>query len=233
MSDNPFITSQDALPGTSELFDSILNSRVEVGAGNDNPATPPKSSGEFDPSIHATNDDGTPRLTKTGKLRLRPGAKSRLNAGLNLPGEKPPPTEYDVAGHAAAMIFVTTGTILLGADFQPENEGEHEQVANAFACWCEANNINDVPPGIALAIALSGYIGKRLYKPTVSERLGFAVSWTATKFGSMGARLGAWFNTRPDRLRKNNASAHVGESGKGARNTGVNFRSLWPAMGRG
>jgi hypothetical protein len=78
-------------------------------------------------------------------------------------------------------VFFASGEGIFGPDWAPE-QNEPEEIAGAFAAYFEAQQMTDLPPGWALAIALGGYALKRVNKPTVKERAFSAWVWIKGKF---------------------------------------------------
>lgn len=145
-----------------------------------------KNGFSFDPDIHETKKDGTPKLSKNGVLCRRPGrragaSKSRVFTGPQ-PGEQAeilPGTEsahYDAAGRAMAQTIFAAGAALFGEEWQPqrvESVGldEDAQMQSAWADYFRARGVVDVPPGVAVGIAMVSYALPRLSMPKTRNRI--------------------------------------------------------------
>jgi hypothetical protein len=67
-------------------------------------------------------------------------------------------------------LFIQTGEVVLG-DFQPESKEERQNLESAFYAYFLENGIVDVPPSIALVMALTGYTIPRLQKTEPKNRI--------------------------------------------------------------
>lgn len=157
----------------------------------------------FDPAMHHTNDDGTPKLFK-GKLRR----KRQSKVGIVSPqpvassiGQRTPEQiqKARLAGRVMADSFVSCAQMIGGHEFAPmvgTHDGmkidEKAELRNAFADYCEAKDIGDFPPGIALSIALLGYVGPRFAMPETQSRTKRFTNW-------LGAKWLTWKNRRATR----------------------------------
>lgn len=172
-------------PPTSEPVGEVIGSIGEsITIPEETPATgqpdreftpsrlPPDSAGEyFNPAIHFP--DG--RKTKTGKFRRKCGGSEQpeITATGTAPENSAPANlTPEAAGKTFAGLFFAVGAGLLGADFLPENAQERKSVEESIANYCAVSGAVDLPPSLALAIALIGYVGAKVAaKKTVRERL--------------------------------------------------------------
>lgn len=174
----------------------------------------------FDPSIHVTNEDGSPKLTKHGRFRHRPGRKSGSSSTDNDAPERDP--NLTLAAETAATLYIQSGVLLFGHEWLPNPEKmEREQLVAAFEAYFEAKGVIDIPPGVALAIALFGYAAPRLYMPETQTRLQRATMWLKLKLGWMKYNAPR-IDSRADRLRKDDASKNDGEKRGWWRRSGTN-----------
>ena len=213
MMDNTGIT--DFVGGISEahIEPSDIDLDADPSGGEEDYIT--NTHGEkFDPTLHVTNADGSPRLTKHGKFRLRPGRR----ASLNRPDEPPQKDEsLTLAAETAASIYINSGIVIFGPEWLPDAaKMEREQLVSAFEAYFEAKGITDIPPGVALTIALFGYAAPRLYMPETQSRISRAIEWTKIKFAWMRFRRNSnapRLDPRPDRMRQDNSSQNDSERG--------------------
>lgn len=170
----------------------------------------------FDPAIHSIRRDGSPSITKTGKFRRRKGAdKIQSPQGprsqINIPGagtldlDEPSPL-----AKTAALGYIQTGVTLFGPEWLPDAaKKEQEFLTHAFHEFFEAHEMDDLPPGLALAVACFAYAAPRFYQPQTQSRLG--QFWRATKAAVahtyIRVRYGTRFNNRTDAVRKNDTGA--------------------------
>lgn len=127
----------------------------------------------FDPSIHAQNEDGTPRVKKDGTYALKRGRKSGVisapsgDADLPTPADKPAAPEtvkkinYKNLGQVYAGLFFGGTASIIGPEWMPRDNDEKKNVENAFAAYAEHSGAQDLPPGIALVLTLGMYSAAR------------------------------------------------------------------------
>lgn len=149
-----------------------------VSTDNPSSTTPTDNGPVFDPSIHETNPDGTPRLTKDGKPRRKRGTKPK-NGYQGHTQQQPQPGQVEglkasdfkqSAGLVAGMMFMA-GQAVFGPAWKPADE-EKIAIEDAFARYFEAKGFDDIPPGLALIMAIGVYAGPRLaMDETTHERL--------------------------------------------------------------
>lgn len=145
---------------------------------------------EFDPSIHRTDENGDPKLTKSGKLAMKPGksskaGQSKLNTGGESKEEKQAREARDksrAAGTMAANIAISSMVTVGGDDFMPRSEqqcgyDERNMLQQAYADYFEASGYTDFPPGIALTAVMFAYVSPRLNMPKTRKRLFGFFDW--------------------------------------------------------
>lgn len=145
----------------------------------------------FDPSIHKTNKAGEPTLSPKGLLIKKPGrkpgqgVKSAPGAQTSVVGgAQQGPDKSEVAriqarasGTMAANLAIQIGIVAGGDEWQPrfdEASGLNEKVMleSAFADYFEATGKTDIPPGMALTVAIGAYALPRFTMPKTQTRLG-------------------------------------------------------------
>ena len=129
----------------------------------------------FDPEIHATDKDGNPSVTKTGKYRKKKGVSSIATKERKVEDVVNTQAGTLQAAGAATAVFVNTGVAVFGDEWYPEDipnfGSERDMLNKAFYDYMESKNISDFPAGVALSIALVNYAGKRFTKPKTRNRL--------------------------------------------------------------
>lgn len=121
----------------------------------------------FDPALHVVNPDGTPKLTKTGKLRVNPLAKA---SDKQKEAAKPPEVLPDFSPEMIVGIVTGACMMVLGPDWQPE-EQESVMLTQATRRYCEAHGVGELSPGWTLLAVAALYAAPRLYKPETQKRL--------------------------------------------------------------
>lgn len=151
----------------------------------------------FDPAIHKTNKDGEPTLSRTGKLIKKPGRKAggASSSGPSVIGvkqeAKPDPDQAAriqarASGKMAANLLMTLGIVAGGEEWQPmkdEKTGIDEKLMleSAFADYFEATGKTDIPPGMALTVAIGGYALPRFTMPKTRSRMQKVKDWVVRK----------------------------------------------------
>lgn len=197
---------QSALPESAPPGDAPAN------AEDSNPVAPAESSDSaslsnlteshmqtyegFDPSIHATNEDGTPKRKVDGTYALKRGRKAGSAAASALPpknaaqkavagapGVSSPATiTLDEAARQSANMVINVAVWTLGEEVgKPNDKAEAEGLKLSFKNYYEARGVPNIPPEIGLVMALGSYIGPRLMHEksrTKMERIG---AWIHSK----------------------------------------------------
>lgn len=162
---------------------------------------------KFDASVHA------PEKTKHGywkRLKPKPYGTKRTPTATapasnpapspsvvgGIPGESGPAfapigDRYDMAAEVYSRAFysVSDGLMAGGGEWLPENDGEHIALRGSMAAYMRHKGMDDLPPGLAFALAMATYAGKRVSKPNTQTRLRLFAQWAK-------ARWGAWRHGR-------------------------------------
>lgn len=126
----------------------------------------------FDPSIHKTDPSGNPVLNADGTLRRKRGRKAgSMGSSVGQAGAEPQgpsdPPHYAKLGAVSATMLTSACVGIFGEDWLPKidpvsKQNERDYLAGAFAEYYKAKGIQDLPPGAALAMALSFYAFPRV-----------------------------------------------------------------------
>jgi len=145
----------------------------------------------FDPAVHKTNKNGEPTLSPKGLLIKKPGRKpGQQYAGQQKShvagggAQSAPIADKDqvakmqarASGTMAANLVLQIGIVAGGQEWQPrrdEQSGLDEKVMleSAFADYFEATGKTDIPPGMALTVAVGAYALPRFTMPQTQTRL--------------------------------------------------------------
>lgn len=141
----------------------------------------------FDPTIHATNADGSPRKTVDGKFALKRGRKTG-GMGTSSPV---PVVSSDIASRRATAVtmvslLTTTGVTIFGSEWIPvkdEKAGvdERENLVVAFDRYFEATGTLDLPPSLVLVVAVGAYAIPRFTMPETKKRVANIVKYVKEK----------------------------------------------------
>jgi len=158
---------------------------VEWGASG---APTDREGNTFDPALHAVDGEGKPKLSKAGNLQKKRGRKSIVGG--------PTPTEKGqsinaqatarVTGTASAAMLIQVGMVLGGDEWKPRVDttiglSESDMLSAAFAEYYLATGKTDVPPGLALSLAVSAYVMPRFAMPKTQTRIGRLKQWFVAK----------------------------------------------------
>jgi hypothetical protein len=187
--------------------DHVIDAHNEKQAEIEQKQDVTDSAGEkFNPAIHAANEDGSPKYTKTKKFAKKRGRKTNSESASTIgtaPQATPQQIKSRAAGKAAAGALITLGIVIGGEEWQPQvnpelglNEGEMLQTA--FAEYFEATGRDDLPPGWALTIAIGAYAAPRFTMPK-----------TQSRFGKMFGGIKKWWVNR--KLKKHGLKAEKDE----------------------
>ena len=118
-----------------------------------------------------------------------------------------------------ADSFIMCATMIGGPEFQPikgNADGieidEKRELRMAFSDYCEAKQIGDFPPGIALTIAMLAYIGPRFTMPNTQKRSKRFFTWLGAKWALWRNRRAAHADNRNDGKRKDDARETASET---------------------
>lgn len=160
-----------AIPSVVENISDDISLPPEKGQG-DMPADSVQGETDscgtvFNPAIHFPDR----RKTKTGKFRKRKGGTDddetpKQDIASN-------PANPETTGKALSVLFFGLGSSVIGStDFMPENQTEAEMVEKPMAVFCAQKGLSDIPPSIALVLAMVAYTAhKAASKKTVKEKL--------------------------------------------------------------
>lgn len=178
----------EEMPGVQEnAIEQLDNEKEQQKAGFRD-----KMGRAFDKLMHLTDEDGEPKLTKTGRLRIKRGfgpdaktPKTSTIGGLDAPpgitfadGQRDGEAEILATGQSAASLTFLVGMFAFKEAGKPTKD-EVNQVTYAYQTYFRAKNIRDLPPGVILATALMTYAGPRLILPETRKRS--SKLWTKVK----------------------------------------------------
>jgi len=118
----------------------------------------------FSPQLHETDESGKPKLTKAGKLRkLRgQGAKKMKSKIADIKAEQE--KTKNESQRKSVSLVATNATqqlgIFLGGDdarFITDPYDEKASIFEAYDNYFEAQGVSDIPPNLALVLAVGGY----------------------------------------------------------------------------
>lgn len=148
----------------------------------------------FDPEQHAAESDGSPKLTANGYFAKKRGRKNGSTLGVE---SKPTVDQLGAqkqikqrhAGLAAANAIIMLGVVVGGDEFKPIKSAEHgidekQNLENAFGDYFVAKDMDDIPAGVALSIALIGYLAPRFTMPKTQKRASGFINWVKVKIAN-------------------------------------------------
>lgn len=148
----------------------------------------------FDPDNHASNADGTPKTTKTGRFAKKRGRKpgvTNTTPKVSTLGETSKPRENPnnsmALGRATAETIFALGQMVGGDEWRPiydEKHGidERGQMVSAWAAYYDATGKTDLPPWLGVSVAMISYAGPRFRMPKTQTRFQRAWYWFKGKY---------------------------------------------------
>ena len=93
---------------------------------------------------------------------------------------------FDLAAelYTRAGYSVLDGVFSADGEWLPESDGEHVALRGAVATYLRHKGTDDLPPGLAVSLALATYGAKRISKPNTSTRVRLYFAWVRAKWQS-------------------------------------------------
>lgn len=89
--------------------------------------------------------------------------------------------DYDMLAGMSFDMTTNTLALVLGNEWQPQNDTERAVVVGAVKTYLQAKQVQDIPPGMLLAIVLTAYAAPRLRAPNTASKLSLAWAWFKSK----------------------------------------------------
>ena len=137
----------------------------------------------FDPTIHASNSDGSPKYKADGTYALKRGRKAGAQNVVrdSLPQVENKPTyssapqteakiDYVGLGKVYAGMFFGATSSVIGPEWMPQSKEEQKHIETAFSTWAKSTGASDLPPGWALVFSLGAYSAARLQVPNTASK---------------------------------------------------------------
>jgi hypothetical protein len=158
----------------------------------------------FDPTKHAVNSDGSPRMKADGSYANKRGRKPGQTAAVPSPGAqtgaaKPVTAPLSakkaresglVTNKAAAHATVKTVVYALGSTIGPEwdfeTPEEAQNMLNAVEAYYDANGQLNISPEMMLSFQVLAYAAPRTQHPNTKEKLKNAWAWCKGLFAKVG-----------------------------------------------
>ena len=141
---------------------------------------------EFDPAIHAVDDDGNPVRNKDGTLRKKCGRKP-----ANAPIPASEAEQYRQSATVLVDTLIAAGRMLGGDEWKPETVtdssgqvviDERGNLIDAWATYLESQKVQKMPPWATVLLVTSQYVGNRISRPTTRGRIATLIGWARTKW---------------------------------------------------
>lgn len=158
----------------------------------------------FDPTIHASNEDGSPKRKADGSYAMKRGRK----AGGSLPPKSgsaqvkdaATPVQEDMrvqvaperprmspeqAARQSANLLINGCVLLCGEQIgTPKDKAEAEGLLFSFKDYYEARGVPNLPPEIGLLIGVSMYVIPRVRESeTAKGKITRLIEWAKSKMG--------------------------------------------------
>ena len=202
----PTIQSMDQLTSSEALPEVQEHSIAAVQADNAQKIEAAQGDG-FDKNVHASNTDGSPKLTAAGNFAKKRGRKSVLNTGQKTAKQEQAENEAIKAEaenkQSAAVISAILEQLQMKMISEEFAYSELERVTNqaAWEMTLEYYGGLNVPPPLQLIMDHMTIILSRAQKPLTKDKLGHVKLWFKNKFKRK--KKNALSDNRKDTKREN------------------------------
>lgn len=149
--------------------------------GEKSSPSPDSGPEKFDPNIHCVDENGNPKVTKSGKFRRKRG---KANAVATPSLTDIDPIRRAKAKQAAQVSVAATfvaGQICFGPEGAPM-EGEVQEMDAAYTdFYYLSEKPIDLPPWVLVAMVSANYVAKRLAMEKPRSRVSKGISWLYAK----------------------------------------------------
>lgn len=155
---------------------------------------------KFDPTKHAPKKDvlgrwinknvGRPRKSETATQPKTDASQPVSQVGnaespVGIPGH-PSADRFDLAAelYCRAGYSVLDGAFSANGEWLPESDGEHVALRGAVATYLRHKGTDDLPPALALSLAVATYGAKRISKPNTATKLRIYFVWIRERWST-------------------------------------------------
>lgn len=160
----------------------------------------------FDPEIHATNADGTPKLTKAGKPQKKRGRKSGSVLNAKKKQEQAQPEITEISSMEAGVVvsgLLEQLSVKLISDEWAYNEVERAGNVTAWAQTFDQFGGVQLSPVQMLLMSHAQIILTRIPQPKTKTKLGLIKAWWQHKKASWRKKKNAHTDNRADAVGEN------------------------------
>jgi hypothetical protein len=172
-----------------------------------------KNGTQFTPELHKVKRDGSPTISKLGKLMLKPNSANKGNTQTasasttqnsdHFGGEIPEMSEAQkqkcvALGKVSAAAIFSAGRMLGGEEWTPQKSGGYDEAAamqEAFSEYYIATGKSEISPTTGLILAIGAYAAPRFTMPK-----------TQAKTKSITQKAFAWWHNRKGKKEANAAN---------------------------
>lgn len=177
----PLETKKDGLDGLVSNMPQPVASAVEASKAaeeevkNANADFTDKFGHKFDPNLHDADDDGNPKITPSGRLKYKAGAKfkTKVESFINAPKQEtkdPEKLKCQAAAEQFADSFIAAGCMIVGDEWKDQT-GERDQLVNANYRIFERYGVVEIHPIANISLVYGLYIFKRVIKPQSKSQM--------------------------------------------------------------
>lgn len=184
---SPSVNSMDELSASEELPEIQENAIAAVQAQKESKINQAKENG-FDPELHASNADGSPKVTAAGNFAKKRGRKSTLNTGAKSAKQEQADIEAEKIkldnAKSAVQISVILETLQMKMISEEFKYSELERETNIEA-WRDTFDYYGhiyLPPPLALAMDHMTIIAARAQKTQTKHKISLFKTWFKSKF---------------------------------------------------
>lgn len=92
------------------------------------------------------------------------------------------PVDYKLMAEATFDLTTGVAATALGPEWSPKSEDERQLVTLPLAVYMKYKGMQDIPPGMALALVCTAYAAPRLREPSTAGKLRIFWAWSKEQF---------------------------------------------------
>lgn len=135
----------------------------------------------FDPMAHAVNPDGSPRMKSTGGFAAKRGRKPGQTSAAATSGKRitqvamltgpDVSAQNEATAKLCANILINGGVQVFGDHWKPSDKNEADGLKCAFKDYFDSIGGVNLPPSVALLIAVGMYSAPRVMHPDSQAKI--------------------------------------------------------------
>jgi len=207
------VLSMDSLTQNEELPDVQPHAIDAIKSAKNDQVEQAKKELGFDPEIHATNSDGTPKLTKAGKPQKKRGRKSGSVLNAKKKAETAQPEITEISSMEAGVVvsgLLEQMSVKLISDEWAYNDVERAGNVTAWAQTFDSFGGVKLSPVQMLMMSHAQIILTRIPQPKTKTKIGLIKAWWKHKKSKWRNKKNAHTDNRKDAIGENDVREEEG-----------------------